>query len=42
MNSIKEELPEKGEGRIWPFVFGAFGYALLLLMIELAGIPNAA
>jgi zinc transporter ZupT len=33
VNSIKEELPEKGEGRVLPFVLGAFGYALLLLLI---------
>ena len=40
INSIKEELPEKGEGRVLPFVFGAFGYALLLLLIEARGITD--
>jgi hypothetical protein len=34
INSVKEELPEKGEGRVVPFVLGAFGYALLLLLLE--------
>ena len=34
INSIKEELPEKGEGRVVPFILGAFGYALLLLLME--------
>ena len=34
INSIKEELPEKGEGRVTPFILGAFGYALLLLLME--------
>ena len=34
INSVKEELPEKGEGRVFPFVLGAFGYALLLLLVE--------
>lgn len=33
VNSLKEELPEKGEGRVFPFVLGAFGYAALLLMV---------
>ena len=34
VNSIKKELPEKGEGRALPFVLGALGYALLLLLVE--------
>jgi len=34
INSVKEELPEKGQGRFVPFVAGAFGYALLLLLLE--------
>jgi hypothetical protein len=34
INSVKEELPEKGQGRVVPFVLGAFGYALLLLLLE--------
>ena len=34
INSVKEELPEKGEGRVLPFVIGAFGYALLLLLLD--------
>ena len=34
INSIKEELPEKGEGRPLPFILGAFGYTLLLLLME--------
>jgi hypothetical protein len=33
VNSIKKELPEKGEGRALPFVLGALVYALLLLLI---------
>jgi zinc transporter ZupT len=33
VNSIKKELPEKGEGRALPFVLGALGYALLLLLV---------
>jgi hypothetical protein len=33
INSVKEELPEKGQGRVAPFVMGAFGYALLLLLL---------
>jgi len=33
INSVKDELPEKGHGRVGPFVAGAFGYALLLLML---------
>ena len=33
VNSIKKELPEKGDGRALPFVLGALGYALLLLLI---------
>ncbi|HMF76029.1 MAG TPA: hypothetical protein VK604_10240, partial [Bryobacteraceae bacterium] len=36
MNSIRAELPERGEGRLLPFVVGAFGYAMLLMLIELA------
>jgi hypothetical protein len=32
INSIKEELPEKGKAKILPFVAGAFGYALLLVV----------
>lgn len=41
INSLKEELPGKGEGRPLPFVLGAFGYAVLILLIELNGTPNA-
>jgi hypothetical protein len=33
INSVKEELPEKGQGRAVPFVLGALGYALLLLLL---------
>jgi hypothetical protein len=32
LNSVKGELPEEGETRVVPFVAGAFGYALLLLI----------
>jgi len=35
VNSMKDELPGKGEGRAGPFVLGAFGYALLILLVEL-------
>jgi len=34
INSIKEELPEKGEGHVFPFILGAFGYALFLLLMD--------
>lgn len=34
INSIKEELHEIGEGRALPFILGALGYALLLLLME--------
>jgi hypothetical protein len=33
LNSVKGELPEEGEARVGPFVAGAFGYALLLLVV---------
>ena len=33
LNSVKGELPEEGEARVGPFVAGAFGYALLLLLV---------
>lgn len=33
VNGVKEELPGKGQGRVVPFVAGAFGYALLLLLV---------
>jgi zinc transporter ZupT len=36
INSLRAELPDKGEGRALPFVIGALGYAILLLTIELA------
>jgi hypothetical protein len=32
INSVKGELPEEGEGRFWPFLAGAAGYALLLML----------
>jgi hypothetical protein len=32
INSVKGELPEQGHARVGPFVAGAFGYALVLLM----------
>ena len=34
LNSIKGELPEEGEARVGPFVAGAVGYALLLLLLD--------
>lgn len=34
MNAIKEELPEQRESRLLPFVLGAAGYALLLLLLS--------
>jgi hypothetical protein len=40
VNSIKKELPEKGEGHALPFVLGALGYALLLLLVGATG-PDA-
>lgn len=33
MNTIKEELPEQRESRLLPFVLGAAGYAVLLLLL---------
>jgi hypothetical protein len=36
MNSVRAELPERGEGRLLQFVVGAFGYAILLMLIQLA------
>jgi hypothetical protein len=33
ITSMKAELPREGEGRFWPFVLGATGYALLLLAV---------
>ncbi|HEX7880261.1 MAG TPA: hypothetical protein VF720_12680 [Candidatus Eisenbacteria bacterium] len=33
INSLKDELPGRGEGRAMPFVLGAFGYSLLLLVL---------
>jgi succinate dehydrogenase/fumarate reductase cytochrome b subunit len=36
INSLRSELPEKGEGRAVPFVLGALGYSALLLAIEVA------
>jgi hypothetical protein len=33
INSLKDELPGRGEGRAMPFVLGAFGYSLLLLIL---------
>lgn len=33
LNSVKGELPEEGEARVGPFVAGAVGYALLLLLL---------
>lgn len=35
INSLKEELPGKGEGRAVPFITGAIGYAVLILLIEM-------
>jgi hypothetical protein len=35
INSLKEELPGKGEGRAVPFMAGAMGYSLLILLIDL-------
>lgn len=32
INSLKGELPEEGEGSFWPFLAGAGGYTLLLLL----------
>jgi hypothetical protein len=32
INSVKGELPEEGEGRFWPFLLGAAGYAALLML----------
>jgi hypothetical protein len=32
INSVKGELPEEGEGRFWPFLVGAAGYAALLIL----------
>ena len=34
LNSVKGELPEEGEARVGPFVAGAVGYALLLLLLD--------
>jgi len=34
MNSIKEELPEKGQAKVLPFVAGALGYALILILVS--------
>jgi hypothetical protein len=36
INSLRAEVPEKGEGRPSLLVLGAIGYALLLMTIELA------
>jgi len=33
INSLKDELPGRGEGKALPFVMGAFGYSLLLLIL---------
>ncbi len=33
INSIKDELPAEGAARFWPFLVGALGYALLLMLI---------
>ena len=33
LNSVKEELPEKGQAKVVPFVAGALGYALLLILV---------
>ncbi len=41
INSLKEELPGKGEGRPLPFVLGAFGYAVLILLVERMGTTHA-
>ncbi len=32
INSTRGELPAEGEGRFWPFLAGAAGYALLLML----------
>ena len=32
INSVKGEMPKEGHARVGPFVAGAFGYALVLLM----------
>jgi hypothetical protein len=35
INSLRAELPERGQGRALPFVMGALGYSALLMTIEL-------
>lgn len=32
INSVRGELPAEGEGRFWPFLAGAAGYAVLLML----------
>jgi hypothetical protein len=33
INSAIMELPKENEGRFWPFVAGAVGYALIILLV---------
>ena len=34
MNSMVMELPTEKDGRFWPFVVGAAGYAALLVLLR--------
>ncbi|WP_145059739.1 hypothetical protein [Lignipirellula cremea] len=36
LNTFKEELPEERESRYWAFTLGAFGYAAVLLVMQVA------
>jgi hypothetical protein len=33
VSSAIMELPKENEGRFWPFVAGAVGYALIILLV---------